>query len=457
MRRVKRAFDPHGVLGAGVLFADDPRAHLRDLKALPVVDPLLDACIECGFCEPVCPSRDLTTTPRQRIVLQREIARRGGSDADLESEYGHAAVDTCAADGSCAAACPVGIDTGHVMKDLRQARHGGTAGRVTLILARHWAMAERLAMALLRLARTLADLTDDRPVRAMSLLARRVLGANRVPEWLPATPGPAPAVARRGHRSAETAAVYVPSCVNRIFGAPPGAADSATVTAALPALADRAGIPLWTPPDLAGACCGTVWHSKGHRAAHAHAAGDLVRCLWRWSDGGRLPIVVDSSSCTLGILREVPPVLDDGDRARHAALAVVDALTWARTDLLPKLTVTRRLARAVLHPTCAMSHLGNTGDLRAVAAALAEKVVEPIAATCCGFAGDRGFLHRELTESATRAETAEIAGITADAYLSGNRPCEIGLQHASGHPYESALVALERATRPPEARNGVQR
>ncbi|GAA4904872.1 D-lactate dehydrogenase [Nonomuraea thailandensis] len=450
MRRVKGAFDPHGILGHGVLFTDDPRAHLRHLKALPAVNPLLDGCIECGFCEPVCPSRDLTTTPRQRIVLQREIARRGDSDAGLESEYGYAAVDTCAADGSCATACPVGIDTGHAMKQLRHARHGGAAERVTPALARHWATAERLARILLRLARTLADLAGDRPVRAASLLARKVLGANRVPEWLPATPGPAPAVTGRGPRPAGTTAVHVPSCVNRIFGAPPGAPDATTVTAALPVLAGRAGIALWTPPDLAGACCGTVWHSKGHRAAHAHAAGDLVRRLWRWSDGGRLPIVVDAGSCTLGILREAPSVLDDGDRARHAALTVVDALTWARTDLLPKLTVTRRLARAVLHPTCAMSHLGNTGDLRAVADALAEEVVEPLAATCCGFAGDRGFLHRELTESATRAETAEIAGITADAYLSGNRPCELGLQHAGGHPYEHALVALERATRPPQ-------
>ncbi|WP_344470719.1 FAD-binding and (Fe-S)-binding domain-containing protein [Nonomuraea monospora] len=452
MRRVKRAFDPHGILGAGVLFTDDPRAHLRHLKALPAVHPLLDGCIECGFCEPVCPSRDLTTTPRQRIVLQREIARRGGSHAALESEYGYAAVDTCAADGSCATACPVGIDTGQVMKELRQARHGGAAGRLTPAIARNWATAERLARVLLRLAR----LTGDRPVRAMSLLGRKVLGANRVPEWLPATPGPAPAIAARRHRPAGTTAVYVPSCVNRIFGAPPGAPDPTTVTAALPALADRAGLALWTPPGLAGACCGTVWHSKGHRAAHAHAAGDLVRRLWDWSDGGRLPVVVDAASCTLGILREAPPVLDDGDRARHAALTVLDALTWARTDLLPKLTVSRRLAPAVLHPTCAMTHLGTAADLRAVADALAEDVIEPLTATCCGFAGDRGFLHRELTESATRAETAELAGITADAYLSGNRTCEIGLQHAGGHPYENALVALERATRPPEARNGAQ-
>ncbi|GAA4101063.1 FAD-binding and (Fe-S)-binding domain-containing protein [Nonomuraea soli] len=456
MRRVKRAFDPHAILGQGVLFTDDPRAHLRDLKTLPAVNPVLDKCIECGFCEPVCPSRDLTTTPRQRIVLQREIARRGGS-RDLERQYGYAAVDTCAGDGSCAGACPVGIDTGHAMKDLRSVRHSGLAERVALTVARHWAATERLARILLFLARTLADLMGDRPVRAISLLARRLLGAGRVPEWLPATPGPAPSSAiGQEVRPARTTAVYLPSCINRIFGAPPGATDPTTVTRALPALAERAGVVLWTPPDVAGTCCGTVWNSKGHRAAHAYTAADLVSRLWRWTDEGTLPVVVDSSSCTLGILRDLPAVLDPEDRVRHAALTVVDALTWARTELLPELTVTRRLARAVLHPSCAMSHLGNTGDLRAITAAIAHEVVEPITATCCGFAGDRGFLHRELTESATRAQVTELAGIAADAYLSGNRPCEIGLQHASGHPYESALVALERATRTPQKENGVQ-
>ncbi|WDZ93543.1 FAD-binding and (Fe-S)-binding domain-containing protein [Nocardiopsis sp. HUAS JQ3] len=451
MRRVKDALDPDGILGHGVLFTDDPRSHLRDLKTLPAVAPLLDGCIECGFCEPVCPSRDLTTTPRQRIVLRREIARRGGSDAELEKEYGYAAVDTCAGDGSCATACPVGIDTGHAMKDLRHARHGAAAERGALALARRWAVTERLARMLLRLARACADAVGDRPVRAASLLARRILGAELVPEWLAATPGPAPAP-RRGprERPAGTEAVYVPSCVNRIFGAPPGAADPTTVTAALPALADRAGRTLWTPPDVAGTCCGTVWQSKGYRAAHAHTANELVERLWRWSDEGRLPVVVDSASCTLGVLREAPVVLDTGNRARHASLTVVDALTWARTELLPRLTPTRRLDRAVLHPTCAAGHLGTADDLHALTAALAEEVVQPVTATCCGFAGDRGFLRRELTESATRGEAAELAGTTADAYVSGNRPCEIGLQHATGHPYESVLVALDRATRPPK-------
>ena len=78
MRRVKALVDPDGLLNPGVIINADPRAHLRHLKALPAVEDEVDACIECGYCEPRCPSRDLTLTPRQRIVVTaRDRAARG--------------------------------------------------------------------------------------------------------------------------------------------------------------------------------------------------------------------------------------------------------------------------------------------------------------------------------------------------------------------------------------------
>ena len=76
MWRVKRLADPDGILAPGVLLTRDPGAHLRNLKSAPQIEEVANQCIECGFCEPVCPSRDLTTTPRQRIVLRREMARQ---------------------------------------------------------------------------------------------------------------------------------------------------------------------------------------------------------------------------------------------------------------------------------------------------------------------------------------------------------------------------------------------
>ncbi|NUT10191.1 MAG: FAD-binding oxidoreductase, partial [Nonomuraea sp.] len=143
MREVKRLCDPAGTLNPGVVLTDDPQAHLRDLKTVLPVEPEVDRCVECGYCEPVCPSRDLTTTPRQRIVLRRELAaaQAAGDHAlakELEAEYAYDAVDTCAVDGMCATACPVLINTGDLTKRLRADRHGRAARAGWNSAARHW-------------------------------------------------------------------------------------------------------------------------------------------------------------------------------------------------------------------------------------------------------------------------------------------------------------------------------
>ena len=61
-----------------IVGAQDPHVHLKNLKPSPVASPLVDACIECGFCESNCPSRDVTLTPRQRITSFREMSRLEG-------------------------------------------------------------------------------------------------------------------------------------------------------------------------------------------------------------------------------------------------------------------------------------------------------------------------------------------------------------------------------------------
>ncbi|HKT84419.1 MAG TPA: FAD-binding and (Fe-S)-binding domain-containing protein, partial [Solirubrobacterales bacterium] len=130
MWRVKQLADPDGVLNPGVVLNRDPDVHLRNLKTTPPIEESATTCVECGFCEPVCPSRNLTTTPRQRIVLRREIARQPeGSPLRraLEEEYEYDSLETCAADGSCQLACPVGIDTGLLVKELRKEQHGERA------------------------------------------------------------------------------------------------------------------------------------------------------------------------------------------------------------------------------------------------------------------------------------------------------------------------------------------
>jgi D-lactate dehydrogenase len=156
MWRLKQLADPDGVLSPGVVLNRDPGVHLRNLKTTPAIEDWGGAttCVECGFCEPVCPSRHLTTTPRQRIVLRREMARQPeGSPVQraLLEEYEYDAVETCATDGSCQLACPLGIDTGRMVKELRGAQHGERAERAALAAAKRWGAVEKLSRVGLRL------------------------------------------------------------------------------------------------------------------------------------------------------------------------------------------------------------------------------------------------------------------------------------------------------------------
>ncbi|AVH98696.1 FAD-binding oxidoreductase [Streptomyces sp. WAC00288] len=445
MWRIKEAFDPAGVLAPRVVLDRDPQAHLRGLKTIPTVERIADPCIECGFCEPTCPSHDLTTTPRQRIVLRREMLRQDdGSPVEtrLLEEYGYDAVDTCAGDSTCALACPVGIDTGALMKEFRHERHSPREERIAALAARNFRAVEASA----RLAVSAADRLGDRVVESVTGLARRAVRPDLVPEWLPEVPGAAPRRLPRTHRPAAVA-VYYPACVNRIFGGPDGE-PGPSLPEAVVAVSARAGRPVWIPDDVAGTCCATIWHSKGYERGDEVMANRIVEAAWGWTAGGRLPLVVDASSCALGIAREVVPYLTEENRELHAGLTVVDSLVWAADELLPRLDVRRRVGSAVVHPTCSMRHLGDEDRLTALAGACAEEVVVPADAGCCAFAGDRGMLHPELTASATAREAAEVTARPFDAHLSANRMCEIGMDRATGRTYMSALIALERATRP---------
>jgi D-lactate dehydrogenase len=189
------------------------------------------------------------------------------------------------------------------------------------------------------------------------------------------------------------------------------------------------------------------WGSKGFAAAHRHKANELVERLWEWSDGGALPVVIDAASCTQALSEPGDGVLSEENAARLGQLEILDSVAWAHDHLLPNLDVKEKVATAAVHPTCATRHMGLAPRLRKLAAALAEDVYVPPSSTCCGFAGDRGISHPELTAAATRPQVEELSGRHFDAHLSSNRTCEIGLSRATGADYESILILLERLTR----------
>jgi D-lactate dehydrogenase len=444
MWRVKALADPDRVLAPGVVLNRDPGVHLRNLKTTPEIEEVATTCVECGFCEPVCPSRHLTTTPRQRIVIRREIARQpAGSPVQraLLEQYEYDGIQTCAADGTCQIACPLGIDTGKLIKGFRARERSDAAQRHAKRIAEHWGSVERTARAGLRAGAVAAPL-----MRAGAAAARSLFSDELVPTWPQNMPQPAPASLPRTPREGASA-VYMPACVNRIFGRPRGDGAGIPLPEAMVAVSARAGLPIWIPDDVAGHCCAVPWTSKGYTDGAALMANHTVEAIWRWSGEGDLPVVVDASSCALGLASEAAASLTDENRERHAKLEVLDSVSWAKR-LLPRLEIPEKLRSAAVHPTCSIRHLGLERQLREVAGAIADEVVQPIRATCCGMAGDRGMLHPELPVSATAEEASELAASTHEAYLCSNRTCEIALQQGTGAAYESVLIPLERVTRP---------
>ena len=449
MEKLKALVDPDHLLNPGVIINSDPTCHLANLKPMPGVEEEVDKCIECGYCEPKCPSRELTLTPRQRIVVRREISRQEATREDpallasLKEAWPYMAVETCAADGLCATACPVSIDTGQLTKRFRKAGHSRRAQKLALSVARNFATVEPAMRVALRAGHTVQSLFGP---RAMPFLTRALRTFGLSHQWSPEMPqaakAPLPRTALEGAQ-----AIYFPACISRMMGHLPGEPEDLSLVEALVKVAARAGVPVHIPLDVEGTCCGVPFSSKGFDEAHRFTINHAIEKFWDWSQEGRLPIVMDTSPCTYGVLSS-RAYLTPENQARFDRLKVLDSTAFAHDVLLPRLQVTRKIGTAVLHPVCSVTKLNLTGKLEGVARACAEQVTVPRDAGCCGFAGDRGFTHAELTASATKHEAREVATQAFDAYLSSSRTCEVGLSRSTGQVYRSFLYLLESATRP---------
>ncbi|WP_239579877.1 FAD-binding and (Fe-S)-binding domain-containing protein [Microlunatus panaciterrae] len=441
---IKNGCDPTGLLNPDTVLSSDAELHLKHLKATPGVGPEVDRCVECGYCEPVCPSRDLTTTPRQRIVVRRAMAEaaRDGNErllVELSEAADYEVVDTCAVDGMCQTACPVFINTGDLVRRLRSESAGRAAEAGWKVAAKAWGPFTAVAAAGMSVAAALPPALIGGPNR----LARRLAGAEAVPLLSAELPtGGRRRRASPGHEAVE--AVYFQACVGTMFGPADG---SDGVAAALRALCDRAGIALSTPERPATLCCGTPWKSKGMTDGYELMTRRTVRALWLATDFGRLPVICDASSCTEGLALAWEQLAAANGR-QPEDLRFVDAVQFVAETVLPRLPATKRIGSLALHPTCSSTRLGTNSHLNQIAEAIAEDPVVPNGWGCCGFAGDRGLLHPELTASATQPERESLAERSFDAYASNNRTCELGLTRATGQQYRHILELLEEATRP---------
>lgn len=449
LKRIKRAADPSGLLNPGVIVNDDAEAHIRNLKSMPVVEEEVDRCIECGYCEHRCPSRDVTMTPRRRIVARRvlEDLRRSGDRKSykiLLDEYRHDGLDTCAVDGLCATACPVDINTGDLVKRLRRESHSPIADGVALIVAKRFGWVESLVRLLVHSGVMVNRLFGRRAMSRLTAGMRRVVPG--FPLWKDALVAPPSTSVLKRHGVAGSSAsgesvVYLPSCLSRLMGAYPGRERNLMET--FIGVCRKTGIGVVVPEGVYGSCCSQIFSSKGHAAAQRETAARVVDLLWSASREGALPVVTDVSSCAY-TLRNLRPVLDGERRARFDRLTCLDSVEFLHDRVLPRIDGRPPLdRRIVLHGVCSLEKMGTEGKWVALARRCAAEVTVPLSSGCCGMAGDRGFLVPELTASATRSEAAEVSERRYDGYYSSTRTCEMAMGEAVGRDYESILYLVD--------------
>lgn len=442
MREIKRIFDPLNLLNPGVILNEDAEAHIKNLKPLPATHEVVDKCIECGFCEPICPSKDLSFTPRQRIVGRREISRMmaTGQDPkglkDLVTAYRYPGNDTCAADSLCSLLCPVGIDTGKMTKALREEANGRLGKAVADWVAGHFAGVSKSVGSVLDVIDSVHAKTGTPFMEAASRAARAV-SCKRLPQWNKEMPAGATKIGRGQALSDDSfSVVYFPSCAARAMGGPSRQeVERVPLPEKTASLLNKARCQVVFPNDLHRLCCGQAFESKGFMDQAERKSKELSEALLAASDNGRIPVLCDTSPC----LRRMKATLDD-------RLQLFEPIEFVLTYLQGRLKITPLDIKVAVHATCSTRMMGLENKLIELARACAREVVVPDDVFCCGFAGDRGFTFPELNASALKTLRDHVC--TCDAGYSTSKTCEVGLSLHSGIPYRSILYLVDEASEP---------
>ncbi|MCK5134943.1 MAG: FAD-binding oxidoreductase [Bacteroidales bacterium] len=441
LKEIKAAFDPRGILNPDVIISDDPELHLKHFKPMPIVDESVDQCIECGFCEINCLSNGFTLSARQRIVVQREIEMLRNAKENPErlqnlvQSFRYAGNESCAGDGLCAVTCPLSIDTGVMIKNMRSRvnRSKKLGNFLASWIANHFKTTHwfiRTGLGTLDLLRRLLGIR----VLKFIMSVVRTLSFKMIPAWDQHMPGPVQSkqIASPSVRETELRVVYFPSCINQSMGPSASDGEKKPLLQITLEVLEKAGYQVIFPQEMKSLCCGTPWESKGFMDIADAKSAELEKALLHASDGGKIPVLCDTSPCTHRMKKVMSKDLD-----------LYEPVEFIHDHLLDKLKLTRTDDKLAFHVTCTSTKMGLHDKFVKVAEACTEKPLFPEEVGCCGFAGDKGFSIPALNRWSLR--NLEKQTLDHSAGYSNSRTCEIGLSRSSGIDYKSIMYLVHQS------------
>ena len=439
MNRIKTIFDPQNIINPGVLINTDSNIHLKNLKPLPAVSEIVDKCMECGFCEPNCVAEGLTLSPRQRIVLAREISSLEKSRTNpkelalLIKDAQYLIDDTCAVDGLCSLSCPVKINTGLFVKEWRAKNISKTGSKIASTLAKNMDNVTSTMRFSLDTVAFFQKVIGDNAMSAIAGTARKLSGG-AIPLWTPSMPSGAPKTPKC-KSVADNKVVYFPSCINRSMGKSKlyDPNEVALVDKTVELL-QRAGFTVVFPDNVENLCCGMPFTSKGFTEQGKAKSDELEAALMKVSENGKLPVLYDMSPC-----------FNSSKEHFNSNLTIIDPIEFMLDYVMPRLKVTHKKELVTVFPVCSVKKINMTDKLLALSNLCAKKVVL-VESNCCGFAGDRGFTVPELNEHGLKELKGQIPTNCKEGY-STSRTCEIGMETHSGINFKSIFYLIDEVTK----------
>lgn len=434
-RRIKAIFDPERILNPDVMITDDPDVYKKNLKAQCVIDDAFTICMECGFCEKHCPSRNLTLTPRQRIALLRETKRLENEGnftlaSELRKGYEYFGVDTCAACSMCKGLCPLSIDTAQIALSMR--RIDPPAPELAKKIYDNFSTTLQMCRAGVSLEGIAGSIITQ---KAISKITEGLHGVTGVTPYVPKTTPKANRYKLKNRIKPTNfeKVVYFSTCANRAFKPNQGYDDDRSLQQVVESLCNKAHIDIIYPKHIENLCCGLSF--ENYDDVHERAVKDLHDALMKASQNGKYPIVIDHSACFNHAFKHMPD------------LEINDISEFLCKYVVPHLDIEKCDERVIVHKQCKIKSLGKSQYIEDLARLCTDHVFNIKSFACDGFAGQKGFFTPELNKSATKDLAGEIAEYGATLGVSSSSTCEIGLGENGGIPFVGVAFLLDRCSK----------
>lgn len=439
MWKIKDLADPNYILNPGVILNKNNNIHIENLKPMPIVSDKIDLCVECGFCEPVCPSRGFTFTPRQRIGVRREMEMISSQNIPisnkLKNEYLFSAEITCAVDGMCETVCPVNINTGEFIKDLRSQNNGILGKMIAKWASDHFRLTTKSIKFAIKILSIKTRLFGYKLMNSTFNWFNQI-SKHRIPAWNTMITASSKFPAKMEYGTGESF-IYYPSCISRGFSAD---SENQSIIEVMGQIAELAKVKLIIPDKIDDTCCSTTFSSKGFHNTGIDMFERTINLLYLASNSGKIPIIVDTSPCTYKFLHPSDKISKEISR-KWKKLKFIDIIPFLYS-IIKDINYKPLDREIVVHPTCSTQKMEHTQIMKSLTKRCAKKVTIPENSGCCGFAGDRGMIVPQLTKNAVKFNKDQLSfeQRKLNGY-SSSRMCEIGMSDKE-QSYKSIVLLV---------------